>query len=172
MIERAHASLGGTAAGRRYTTQQLNQAYVLLLSSHFQGFCRDLHSEAVAFMAREVEPQAMRNVVQVLLTRDRKLDKGNVQPSSIGSDFERIGMDFWPTIQRLSTRNPGRQGKLETMNTWRNAIAHQDFTRLHGATTLQLGWVRSWRGACSGLAGHFDRAVVTHVAALAGTAPW
>ena len=34
----AHAAVGGTARGRRYTTQQLNQAYAVLLAAHFQGF--------------------------------------------------------------------------------------------------------------------------------------
>ena len=46
-IENAHAMVGGTERGRRYATQQINYAYVTLLSSHFQGFCRDLHSECV-----------------------------------------------------------------------------------------------------------------------------
>ncbi len=46
-IENAHSSVGGTTRGRRYGTQQINQAYAVLLSSQFQGFCRDLHSECV-----------------------------------------------------------------------------------------------------------------------------
>jgi hypothetical protein len=44
-IEHAHRSVGGTGPGRRYLTQQINQAYAVLLSSEFQGFCRDLHME-------------------------------------------------------------------------------------------------------------------------------
>ena len=46
-IEHAHRSVGGTGRGRRYLTQQLNQAYAVLLSSQFQGFCLDLHEECV-----------------------------------------------------------------------------------------------------------------------------
>lgn len=46
-IEAAHASVGGTGPGRRYATQQSNQAYAMLLASQFQGFCRDLHTESV-----------------------------------------------------------------------------------------------------------------------------
>lgn len=45
-IESAHRSVGGTGRGRRYATSQINQAYVVILSSQFQGFCRDLHSES------------------------------------------------------------------------------------------------------------------------------
>lgn len=51
-IEAAHVAVGGTGRGRRYATQQINQAYVVLLSSRFQAFCRDLHSETVAELIR------------------------------------------------------------------------------------------------------------------------
>ena len=51
-IERAHSSVGGTGPGRRYATQQINHAYAVLLSSQFQGFCRDLHTESVDFSWR------------------------------------------------------------------------------------------------------------------------
>src|SRR5262245_61412863 len=44
-IESAHRMVGGTGRGRKYATQQLNRAYATLLSSQFQGFCRDLYSE-------------------------------------------------------------------------------------------------------------------------------
>src|SRR5579884_2178893 len=46
-VENAHRSVGGTGPGRRYATQQINQAYAVLLSSQFQAFCRDLHTECV-----------------------------------------------------------------------------------------------------------------------------
>src|SRR5207245_8437800 len=46
-IENAHVMVGGTERGRRYATQQVNYSYATLLSSHFQGFCRDLHTESV-----------------------------------------------------------------------------------------------------------------------------
>jgi hypothetical protein len=42
-IEQAHAAVGGTGRGRRYATQQINQAYAVMLASQFQGYCRDLH---------------------------------------------------------------------------------------------------------------------------------
>jgi hypothetical protein len=46
-LEAAHTLVGGTARGRRYTTQQINRAYAVLLASQFHGFARDLHTEAV-----------------------------------------------------------------------------------------------------------------------------
>jgi hypothetical protein len=44
-IANAHLSVGGSKRGRRYATQQINHAYAVLLSSQFQGFCRDLQTE-------------------------------------------------------------------------------------------------------------------------------
>jgi hypothetical protein len=38
--ENAHRTVGGIQPGRKYATQQINQAYVMLLSSQFQRFCR------------------------------------------------------------------------------------------------------------------------------------
>lgn len=47
-IAAAHAAVGGQGPGRRYATQEINHAYAVLLSSQFQRFCRDLHTEAAA----------------------------------------------------------------------------------------------------------------------------
>ncbi len=43
----AHARIGGTGRGRRYTTQQLNFALIVAMASQLQEFLRDLHVEAV-----------------------------------------------------------------------------------------------------------------------------
>ena len=37
-IEMAHTAIGGTGPGRRYATQQINHAYVLLLAADFRAF--------------------------------------------------------------------------------------------------------------------------------------
>ena len=56
-IESARAMVGGTERGRRYATQQINYSYAALLSSHFQGFCRDLHSECIDHIVAIVPAQ-------------------------------------------------------------------------------------------------------------------
>src|SRR5438477_12133485 len=53
-IQAAHTRLGGTARGRRYTTQQINRAYAVLLASQFQGFARDLHTEAADYLVAAI----------------------------------------------------------------------------------------------------------------------
>ena len=55
-MARAHVALGGTGPGRRYATQQVNQAYAVLLASQFQGFCRELHSECVTHVLQVIAP--------------------------------------------------------------------------------------------------------------------
>lgn len=52
----AHSAVGGAGPGRRVATQQINQAYAVLLSSQFQGFCRDLHSESADHLAQMAPP--------------------------------------------------------------------------------------------------------------------
>lgn len=51
-LEAAHQSVGGTGRGRRYATQQINQAYTVLLCSQFQGFCRDLQVECADYFVQ------------------------------------------------------------------------------------------------------------------------
>ena len=79
-MENAHASVGGKGRGRRYTTDQINQAYAVLLASQFQGFCRDLHSESAEYLVDILEPQSLRPIVRAEFTRERKLDRGNANP--------------------------------------------------------------------------------------------
>jgi hypothetical protein len=52
----AHVAVGGAAAGRRWATQELNHAILLRLASEFQGFCRDLHDEAVLALVAAATP--------------------------------------------------------------------------------------------------------------------
>src|SRR5438093_2420675 len=95
-IAHAHVAVGGTARGRRYTTQQVNRAYAMLLASQFQGFCRDLHSECIDHILGVLAPPpALLILVRAEFTRGRQLDRGNAQSSSLGADFGRLGIDFW-----------------------------------------------------------------------------
>ena len=127
-IEVAHTSVGGTGPGRRYATQQLNRAYALLLASQFQGFCRDLHTEAADALVAVIPPVAFRVVVREEFLWNRQLDRGNAHQASIAGDFGRLGiLDFWPRMDAIAAGNDGRRQVLGVMNDWRNAIAHQDF---------------------------------------------
>ena len=175
-IEAAHASLGGTAPGRRYATQQVNNAYAVLLSGQFQGFCRDLHTECADAVARSVDPASPALIAirfRAELTRERRLDKGNPSPGNIGTDFDRFGLAFWTAVKAQDKRNAKRLKDLETLCAWRNGIAHQDFSdpRLNGRT-LQLVTVKRWRKGCAGLAFSFDAVMQSFLQTELSRAPW
>ncbi len=179
-IEAAHASVGGTGPGRRYATQQINQAYAILVASQFQGFCRDLHTESVAGLMAFIDPPALvRHLVQARFTKGRQLDSKNAQPSSLGSDFGLLGIKFWDEVNK---RHPKKhrpkskdiQSELEDLNNWRNAIAHQSFAEVSpgGAPNLTLEQVRHWRSVCGRLARSFDEVMRVYLQSLAGSTPW
>lgn len=173
-IADAHLQVGGGARGRRYATQQINHAYTMLVSSQFQGFCRDLHSEAIDHIARSITPLSLRVVLRAEFTLHRKLDRGNPNPGNIGSDYNRLGLVFWDRIRAQSRWNNGRIGHLEDLNIWRNAIAHQDFdlATLGGTISLRLETVRRWRNACEQLTLVFDSVIGDHIGQITGTHPW
>src|SRR3954454_16388561 len=94
-IEGAHQSIGGTGPGRRYATQQINQAYAVLLASQFQGFCRDLHTECIGHVIGTIPNPVNAKMMNEGLRRGRRLDTGNPNPANLGSDFNRFGLRFW-----------------------------------------------------------------------------
>jgi hypothetical protein len=169
-VEAAHAVVGGGRDAR----QQINQAYVVLLSSQFQRFCRDLHDEAADHVVSRSEHAPLNPLVRELLTRGRRLDRGNASPANIGADFERLGVSFWEAIRRSNMRNPSRQRRLEELNSWRNAIAHQDFSDpgFRGVEWVTVGQVRGWRSACNALAVEFDRVMRLYLHTFFGSDPW
>lgn len=171
-LESAHRSVGGSSRGRRFATQQINQALAVLLSSQFQGFCRDLHSECVDHLVQGISGALLRRVCRNALVQHRKLKRGNPNPGNIGSDFNQFGLPFWDEVRNLDARNQARQNHLEVLNAWRNAIAHQDFDPALGSPVLRIQQVRQWRTACDQLAGAFDEVMRHHIQAATGASPW
>ncbi len=176
-LEDAHRAVSGKGPGRRVATEQINRAYIGATSAQFQAFCRDLHNEAAIFLSEKVQPPELGVVVFTSFQVGRQLDKGNVQPASLGADFSRFQMEFWTEVEKLDDRNNARKIRLEQLNIWRNSIAHADeltadeATKIKG-TKVTLQWGRRWRDACNALAGYFDRAVADHVEKLVHVRPW
>lgn len=175
-IEAAHSALGGNSPGRRFTTLQINQSYAVMLTSQFQGYCRDFHEECVDYFVGFIAPPAIASTIRKLLVTERKLDRGNPAPGNLGADFGRFGVELWPQVHVKSGKAKDWQRRLELLTHWRNAIAHQDFDprHLNGIITLQLKHVQAWRKACDGLASVFDHVMCDHLCALSpsGTRPW
>lgn len=173
-FEAAHALLAGTSAGRRFARQQIAQAYVVVVCSHFQRYCRDLYSESVDHLVAQPGFALLAPVLLNSLNLNRRLATGNANPGNIGADFGRFGLRLWDHVNRASPRNAARQSRLGELNLWRNAVAHQDFTNpaLGGRDTLRIGEVRGWRSACSSLAVEFDREVGLYLSSITAVRPW
>jgi hypothetical protein len=109
------------------------------------------------------------------LLLNRKLDRGNPNVSNIGADFDRFGLVFWPRVDAQRAQNVQRRKLLETLNGWRNAIAHQDFAPAMlkgGRAALPLAQVQVWRKSCEVLARSFDEVLRVHLHARTGVFPW
>jgi hypothetical protein len=174
-MEAAHAAVGGTGPVRRHATQQINQAYAVMLSSQFQLFCRDLHTEAADVLTQTARaPDVRLTILRAAITEGRKLDSGNPNPGNIGSDFDRLGFSFWGELNLTFPDMTRWRNSLEELNRWRNAIAHQDFdpVRLGGLTTLRLERVRVWRRGCNLLANRFERVTGIYLSRIIGHSPW
>lgn len=102
----AHGAMGGSGPGRRWRTEQVNWALVLRLAGEFQGYCRDVHDDAVDFFVNNASQNSnVASVLRAQLTNNRRLDRGNAQPDALKHDFRILGIDLHAEIQAAS---PGR----------------------------------------------------------------
>ena len=157
----------------------MNWALVLRLAGEFQGFARDLHTLAVAHFSRSAAHgnAALGNVLQAQLTTNRALDHKNATPSSLGIDFGRLGMEFWPTVRVASPQSPRWQGSLEALNRARNAIAHaneDDLAKLaREGHPIHLSTIRRWQRDLDRLATTMDDVVADYLDRLLKSCrPW
>ena len=165
----AHKQMGGSSRGRRYRTEQINRALVLICVAEFQGFCRDLHDEACTEFATSVSrgDEDLLEVVFRALTAKRQLDKGNPSQSTLQEDFSRLGLDLRTTLQQSHVHNRSRWRKLAEVLELRNAVAHSDPRKLPstatGAYDIRLDQVKSWMWAMNMLTHQMTIVVSKHV---------
>lgn len=175
-----HGKVGKKGEGVVLVRQQVTQGTVMLLSSQFQGFCRDLHSECVDAFVASVSPAGAGNIatlqtaLRAKLTMGRKLETGNPNPGNLGNDFNPFGLKLFDEMMTADPANEGRKDLLEDLNLWRNAIGHQDFSKkeLGGRTKITIQEVKDWRKACDGLAAAMDSVMHDHLLAMLGIEPW
>lgn len=146
------------------------RGYVMLLSAHFQGFCRDLHTECVLVVASAV-PLPMRYMVQNQCLANRELDGANPRYATIRRDFERFGFDLSVALA-VDPANPGRITRLDHMNQWRNYAAHHKTAVPPAGGPFTVPTVIAWKDSCDGLAGELDRVMYNQLQALTGVPPW
>jgi hypothetical protein len=144
------------------------RGYVLLLSAHFQGYCRDLYGECAQTVVSKVRP-SLQVLLQAQFNAHRKLDHGNPNLQSLREDFERFG--FTLDLAAADPANPVRLRQLGELNRWRNVAAHHG-TIPASLLPLDLALLRSLRNACDGLARSLDDIMDNQVRRILRRAPW
>ena len=143
------------------------RGYVVLLSAHFQGFCRDLGTEAATILSSKVRP-ALRLLIQEQFTAHRKLEHSNPTHDHLKEDFKRFGFKLDLTADPA---NLPRLAHLSVLNKWRNVAAHQGTTAPAGIP-LNLPSVRAWRTSCDGLASSLDAIMYNQLRRILRRNPW
>jgi hypothetical protein len=172
-IDGLRRRIGRGQRRRKQLTEQLAHTYVVLLSSHFQGFTRDLHDECASFLAQQVSPP-MHNLFRSALVVGREIDWGNATVGSVSKSFSRFDLAFKTEIMVEDARCSGWLADYELLLKWRNAIAHEDFdpVKLGKVSTLTMRQVQVWRQACCGIADSLDKAMHRQLKQSTNVAPW
>lgn len=147
------------------------RGFVLHLSAHFQGFCRDLYTECSQIWIAAI-PQNLKATAQAQFSARLVLEKGNPSHENIKRDFNRYG--FLLDLAVADAANAQRVTDLGHLNQWRNKAAHQGDKALGGGVppVLTLPVVRDWRASCDGLANSLDGIMYAELLRIMGVAPW
>src|SRR5439155_1562696 len=87
--------------------------YAVLLASQFQGFVRDLHTEAVDYLVAAIPHPGFSAAMRRELLWNRQLDTRNATQGTIGGDFGRLGIpNFWVQVDAVFAYNNRRPKAL------------------------------------------------------------
>jgi hypothetical protein len=143
------------------------RGYVLLLSAHFQGFCRDLYTECAGIIALRVRV-SLQPLILAQFTANRRLDHGNPNLQNLRQDFQRFGFNL--DLAVADPANPARLIELDALNRWRNVAAHH--RNFPAGAPLALPWLRAWRISCDGLATSLDEIMYNELRRILRRPPW
>ena len=143
------------------------RGFILLLSAHFQGFCRDLYTECAQIIASKVRP-TLQVLFQQQFTAGRSLDHGNPNIDSIKKDFNRFGFSLNMAVS--DPANNARLADLRRLNEWRNIVAHHGAVPPGGLPLLPT--IQGWRISCNGLATSLDGIMYNRLRGILRRNPW
>lgn len=174
-LERIHRAATGERRGRRWGTTQLNRSLLVALVGQFQGYCRDLHDEAVKVHVNHAKP-GQGPVLQILLTQNRKLNSGNPRKGALGADFGRLGFTFIDAVKATDADAGNQLDSLEELIDYRNAVVHNNESEISsleaaGDIKATLGVYRKRRKTLGRLAATVDLTVSKELKALLSIAP-
>jgi hypothetical protein len=147
------------------------RGYTLLLSAHFQGFCRALYSEGAQIISAAVPP-GLQATVQIQFSTKLSLNRVNPTIATLRDDFERFG--FTLDLAAADPANPLRLTHLGQLNHWRNTAAHHLTAPPPSGipAVLNLADVHNWRTSCDGLATSLDGIMYNELQKILGVTPW
>jgi hypothetical protein len=145
------------------------RGYVVLLSAHFQGFARDLHSQTAQVITSKVRP-SLQPLIQAHFSAHRALDHGNPNAENIAKDFDRFGLDLKAKLASDPANAPRLQ-HLAALNKWRNVAAHHS-TTLPAGILLTLAALHRWQAACDELTVALDGIVYNQLSTTLRRKPW
>lgn len=147
------------------------RGFVLHLSAHFQGFCRDLYTECSQIWIAAIAA-GMQATAQAQFSSHLALEKGNPSYDNIKKDFNRFG--FLLNLQVVHPMGPQRITDLGHLNEWRNKAAHQGTQPLGAGVPagLTLPIVQGWKTSCNGLATSLDAIMCDQMLRIMGVVPW
>ncbi len=165
------AGLISTAPNARLADENL-RGYVMLVSAHFQGFCRDLHTECVQILSADptLRPE-VQAVIQFQSLAGRDLDGGNPRFEALRNDFNRFDLDLTAALA-ADPANAVRVTLLGHLNVWRNYVAHYKDTPPSQGGPFTLPTARAWQQACAGLAAELDRIIYDKLQTILKAPPW
>jgi hypothetical protein len=160
------ASLALAPPNPRLSEETL-RGYIMLLSAHFQGFCRDLYTECAQIVAGTLPPP-LQAMIQMQFTASLALDRGNPNRDNIRRDFERFGIPLNRVM--ANPANHGRLRDLDGLNGWRNVAAHHNVVPPGGLPSHAE--LQAWRNSCDGIATFLDGFMYNRMQGALGIAPW
>ena len=162
------ASLALSPPNPRLAEENL-RGYVVLLSAHFQGFCRDLHTEAAQVIASKVR-SSLQTLIQGQCCVQRALDHGNPTVENIARDFDRFSFNLKAALA-VDPANYHRLQHLADLNKWRNVAAHHVPIHPPGVP-LTLVALQTWRLTVHELAVVLDGIMYNQLRQLLRCKPW
>ena len=139
------------------------------MAAHFQGFCRDLHTECAQIIASKVRP-SLEILFQSQFSARRKLDRGNANAKTIVEDFSRFGFSMKAQLDGIAGA-VALKADLHTLNEWRNAAAHHN-TSLPPGGPLTVPLIQGWQNSCDLLATAIDDILYTQLRTRLRRQPW
>lgn len=144
------------------------RGFVLHLSAHFQGFCRDLYTEA-SQVCIALMPPGLHATAQLQFLGHLAMETGNPSHVNLKRDFGRFGFAL-----SLHATNAAEVTALGHLNAWRNKAAHQGTRPLPSGVpgAISLATVQGWKSSCDRLASALDGIMQIELQRITGSPPW